>query len=91
MAFGCEGVNVNSCHGYPIQIKNNYPMWPYKQFYSVLRKSNNPTCGNQQTIGYFMMACIFAHKFEGEDSNQSWVGVTFTLDEPFETNKSLGM
>jgi hypothetical protein len=84
-------LNGNSCHGYPIQIRNDYPMWPYKQLAKVLSKSNNPTCSNQQTMDGFMMSCIFAHKFEGEDSNQGWIGVTFTLDEPFESNKSLGM
>ena len=84
-------LNGNSCHGYPIQIRNNYPMWPYKQLAKVLSKSNNPTCGNQQNMIDFMMSCIYAHKFEGEESNQGWIGVTLTLDEPFETNKSLGM
>ena len=84
-------LNGNSCHGYPIQIKNDHSIWPNKQFYNVLRKSNNPTCGNQQSIGDCMVACIFFHTFEREESNQGWVGVTLTLDKPFDTNKSLGM
>ena len=54
-----------------------------------LQNSNN---GQQLTIGEFKRNMIIAHKFEGEDSPQGWLGATIALTEPagFKTSHTLG-
>jgi hypothetical protein len=92
--FGVSEINLtlngNSCHGYPIKIQNNYPLWPYMKFQDVLGSTCNTTLGNQIKIDDFKNKMLFAHKFEGEESSQGWLGVTLSLDEAFSTSKTLG-
>lgn len=73
-------LNGNHCHGYPMVINYSYPVWPYFKFYDVIGKLLNIDSPNQQSITSFKDNIIFAHKFEGEESMQGWLGVNLTLD-----------
>ena len=93
--FGITEVNLtlngNSCHGYPIKTKNNYPLWSYVKFKDVLGKTFNSTLGNQMTIDEFKNKLVYAHKFEGEESQQGWLGIIISLEKAFDTSKTLGL
>jgi hypothetical protein len=92
--FGVNEINItlngNSCHGYPIKVRNDFPLWPYVKFQDVLGSTLNSTLGNQIQMEQFMNQMLFAHKFEGEESHQGWIGVTLSLDKSFDTAKTLG-
>ena len=92
--FGVNEINLtfngNSCHGYPMKIQNDFPLWPYIKFQDVLGSTCNTTISNQIKIDEFTNKILFAHKFEGEESSQGWIGVTLSLDKPFSTSKTLG-
>ena len=85
-------LNGNSCHGYPIKVKNDYPLWPYFKYQDVLGKTHNSNLGIQIAMEDFKNNALFAHKFEGEESTQGWLGVSLTLDkiEGFTENFTLG-
>jgi len=63
-------LNGSSCHGYPMKINNEYPIWPYFKFYDTIGKLLNVDGANQQSITGFKDSIIFSHKFEGEESSQ---------------------
>ena len=72
-------LNGNSCLGFPIRIQNNYPIWPYHRFYSTLGKLMDQSSASTIRLDSFKNSVIYAHKFEGEDSSQGWLGVTLSL------------
>ena len=84
-------LNGNSCNGYPIRSQNDFPIWSYYKFLDVIGRLQNSNNGQQLTIGEFKRNMIIAHKFEGEDSPQGWLGATIALTEPagFKTSHTL--
>ena len=85
--FKCHGVkeinltlNGNPCLGFPIKITNNYPMWPYLKFHDVLGKLQNNGLSTQMTMVQFRKNMLYAHKFQGEESDQGWIGVSLTTE-----------
>ena len=94
--YGIKEINLtlngNSCHGYPIRVTNDYPIWPYFKFHDVLGKLQNTSLGAQQQIDQFKNNTLYAHKFEGEETSQGWIGVTINTvsAEGFEDPYTLG-
>jgi len=85
-------LNGNSCHGYPLRINNDYPLWPYFKYHDVLGRLQNTSVGAQLTMAQFKDANLFAHKFEGEETSHGWLGVSITIGESagFEEPYTLG-
>ena len=75
-------LNGNSVQGYPVKIKNGYPIIPYYKFYDVVSKLGNIDAPAQQTLANFKDNIIYAHRFEGEDSPQGWLGANITTVSP---------
>ena len=96
-SYGIKEVNItlngNSCNGYPIRNHNDFPIWSYYKFLDVIGRLQNANNGQQLTIDEFKRSMIIAHKFEGEDSLQGWLGATIALSDPlgFKTSHTLGM
>ena len=75
-------LNGNSVQGYPVKIRNGYPIIPYYKFYDAVSKLGNIDAPAQQTLAGFKDNIIYAHRFEGEDSPQGWLGANITTVSP---------
>ena len=86
-------LNGNHCHGFPMQIGKGFPVWPYYKQLDVLGRLNNPNVHRSTAIEEFKASLFYAHKFEGEDTTQGWIGVSLSLDAPegFTEAYSLGL
>jgi len=89
-AFNCNNVtsmsitlNGNAVNGYPIDIKNNSPIFPFYTLMDVTNRYMNASCGEGMKLAHFVHNWIYAHKFEAETSSQGWIGVNLKLSEPF--------
>ena len=85
-------LNGNSCHGFPLKFVNDYPIWAYYKFLDVIGRLQNSNDGQQLTLEEFRRNMLIAHKFEGEDSPQGWLGVSLALEasEGFKASHTLG-
>ena len=95
-AFTCNNVlqfnftlNGNSVHGYPIDINNSSPVFPYHRFMEATNRYMNPSCGEGLKLNQFRHNWLYAHKFEGEISEEGWLGVNIKLSEPLMTPYTL--
>ena len=83
--YGLKEVNLtlngNSCHGYPMQIANNYPLMPYVKLIEVLGRLENTDQPMQPNMNYFQNNTIFGAKFEGEDTPNGWLGLSLALSD----------
>ena len=84
-------LNGNSCLGYPMRILNDHPIWPYHKYYSTLGKLMDQSAAAQVRLDTYKNSVIFAHKFEGEDASQGWLGVTLSLSKPLSEQYTLVM
>ena len=84
-------LNGNSCLGYPMRIQNDNPVWPYHKYYSTLGKLMDESAAAQTRLDSFKNSVIFAHKFEGEDASQGWLGVTLAFSEGLSEQYTLVM
>ena len=95
-AFNCNHVtdinitlNGNSVNGYPMDIKDQSPIFPYHRFMDVTGRYMNPICGEGLKLAHFMHNWIYAHKFEAEASSQGWLGINIKLSTAFTTAHTL--
>ena len=79
-------LNGNSVNGYPISCEYGSAILPLQKFLSVTEKHYNIEAGDTFTIDQFKSNWIWSHKFEAETSSQGWIGINFTLDQPFTEN-----
>ena len=84
-------LNGNSCLGYPMRIQNDYPIWAYHKYHATLGKLMDSTSGSTLKLHNYKNYVIYAHKFEGEDASQGWLGVTFSLSKPLTEQYTLVM
>ena len=85
-------LNGSACQGFPIRVSNDNPIWPFYKFYDVLGRNFNPSISGQTKLEHFKDQVLFAHKFEGEEATQGWIGVSLTHSNPagFTDQYSLG-
>ena len=74
-------LNGNSCNGFPMRIQNNVAIWPYQKYLATLGRLMDQTAASQTRLSDFQNSVIYAHKFEGEDATQGWLGVTLSLEQ----------
>ena len=84
-------LNGNSCNGFPIRIQNNFAIWPYQKYMATLGRLMDHNAASQTRLADFQNSVIFAHKFEGEDATQGWLGVTLSLEKGLEEQYTLVM
>ena len=82
-------LNGNSCLGFPVRIQNDTPIWPYYKFLDTLGRIHNVGNSRQWGLDIFKEKVLFSHKFEGEESNQGWLGITLSLSEPLSSQHTL--
>ena len=83
-------LNGNSCHGFPVRISNNNPVWLYQKFLDNIGRLENSTAGTQLKLHEFKKNMLISHKFEGEESPQGWLGISINLKNAFSTSHTLG-
>ena len=84
-------LNGNSCNGYPLRVQNDYPIWAFYKFQSTLGRLMNSSTASQNSLSDFKDMVIFSHKFEGDDTTQGWLGLTFSLAEPLKEQYTMVM
>ena len=93
--YGLQEVNLtlngNSCHGFPIKVANENPVWLYYKFLDNIGRLENSSVGTQLKLLEFKKNMLISHKFEGEESPQGWIGLSLTLKEPFRKSHTLGL
>ena len=72
-------LNGNSVHGYPINIKNNSPIFPLQKFLDVTGQLYNSETGSATRVIDFEYNFLHAHLFEAESSETGWISVNFKL------------
>ena len=82
-------LNGNSCLGFPMRIQNDTPIWPYHKFLDTLGRASNESNTRQWGLDTFERNCIYAHKFEGEETTQGWIGVTLSFSQPLTKQHTL--
>ena len=83
-------LNGNSCHGFPLRMKNNKPVWAYFRLFDTLGRLLNSKLGRQWEMTDFAYNCLFSHKFEGEDTSSGWIGVDLAFDKTPTTPLTFG-
>ena len=83
-------LNGNSCHGFPVRISNNNPIWLYQKFLDNIGRLGNSAAGTQLKLHEFKKNMLISHKFEGEESPQGWLGISINLKNAFATSHTLG-
>ena len=72
-------LNGNSVHGYPINIKNNSPIFPLQKFLDVTGQLYNSESGSSTRIIDYEYNFVHSHLFEAESSETGWISVNFKL------------
>ena len=72
-------LNGNAVHGYPINIKDNSPIFPLQKFLDVTGQLYNSENGSATRIVDYENNFIHAHLFEAESSETGWISVNFKL------------
>ena len=72
-----------SVHGFPLTSEDNSPIGVYDKFIQTTNRKFDSSCPKQMLIGDFLhFHYIYAHKFEGETSDNGWLGINLKLDLP---------
>ena len=82
-------LNGNSVHGFPLSVKNASPVQALQKFLDATDRYYNVVGGESLSLIDFDYNWIWSHKFEGEISDQGWVGVNMKLKSPFSASMSL--
>ena len=82
-------LNGNSVNGYPIEVRNESPVYPMQKFIDSTMRINNLTSAGFLTLNEFKFNWIWAHHFEAEESAQGWSGINFKLEQAYAEAMSL--
>ena len=82
-------LNGNSVNGYPIEVRNDSPVYPMQKFIDSTMRINNISSGGFLSLNEYKFNWIWAHHFEAEESTQGWSGINFKLDEAYAEAMSL--
>ena len=82
-------LNGNSVNGYPLYNKYESAIYPFYKFMDATYRYMNPDTGEGLKIGQFDYNWIYAHRFEGENSDQGWLGINMKLSEALAEPHSL--
>ena len=89
----CITLNGMAVQGYPISIENPSapPTKLYSKFIDTIGKSKKSVAGSTIDIRYFENYCFLSHRFEGEQTNEGWIGFDIKIKEPLSVDATLGI
>ena len=80
---GVESINItlngNSVNGYPVDMRYNSCVTPFRMFNEVTNRYMNPLTGDSMDLNMFSLNWLYSHKFEAEATPQGWLGVHLKL------------
>ena len=76
-------LNGNSVNGYPLEIRNENPVFPYHKFMETTGRYMNTICGEGLKLSQFVCNFIYSHNFEAEVSEEGWLGINIRLFEAY--------
>ena len=84
-------LNGYSCNGFPIINNNGSALSVYNKWLQSTNRYFNNKCGKQVSpMDFKRFHFLYSHKFEGEPTDQGWIGMDLKLDKPFADNYTLG-
>ena len=84
-------LNGQSLAGFPIQNTNGSALPAYMKWLKTTNREFNNSCSGQiEPLDFKRYHFIYAHKFEGEPTDQGWLGIDLKLDTPYDQNYTLG-
>ena len=84
-------LNGQSLAGFPITNTNGSGLPAYMKWLKTTNRQFNNSCSGQiEPMDFKRYHFLYAHKFEGEPTDQGWLGVDLKLDKPYDTNFTLG-
>lgn len=84
-------LNGFSCNDYPIICTNGSALPVYKKWLQSTNRFFNNTCGGQITpMDFKRFHYVYSHKFEGEQTEQGWLGIDLKLETAYTSNYTMG-
>ena len=84
-------LNGQSLSGFPIQNTNGSALPAYMKWLKTTNREFNNNCSGQiEPLDFKRYHFVYGHKFEGEPTDQGWLGVDLKLDSPYDSNYTLG-
>ena len=84
-------LNGYSVSGFPIQNVNGSALSAYTKWLKTTNRQFNNRCGQQiSPIDFKNFHFLYSHAFEGDNTEQGWVGIELKLQKPYAENYTLG-
>ena len=84
-------LNGMPLQGYPMSFGNSGTMKLYSKFLDTINRSKKSIAGESIGSNYFQKYyCLISHQFEGEQSNEGWLGLEVKLKEPLNASYTFG-
>ena len=84
-------LNGYSCNGFPIINNNGSAVPAYNKWLHSTNRFFNNKCAQQiSPLDFKRFHFIYSHKFEGEPTEQGWIGLNIKLETAFTENYTLG-
>ena len=84
-------LNGYSCSGYPLSNVNGSALPAYMKYLQTTNRKFNTDCGRQiAPLDFKNFHFLYSHEFEGDQTEQGWIGLELKLEKPFEDNFTLG-
>ena len=84
-------LNGYSVCGYPLQNINGSALSAYTKWLKTTDRKFNNTCGQQITpVDFKNFHYIYSHAFEGDQTEQGWIGIELKLKKAYENNYTMG-
>ena len=85
-------LNGYSVSGFPIQNVNGSALSAYTKWLKTTNRRFNNRCGQQITpVDFKNFHLIYSHAFEGDQTEQGWIGIELKLKKAYDTNYTLGI
>ena len=87
----CITLNGMAVQGYPISMDFKAPLKLYSKFLDTIGKTKKSMASD--TIGprfFWQFYSLISHKFEGEPTNEGWIGLDIKLNEALQHDYTLG-
>ena len=84
-------LNGMPLQGYPLSLGNTGTMKLYSKFMDTINRSKKTIAAESVGEKFFSTYyTLISHRFEGEQSNEGWLGVEVKLKEPLNKNYTFG-
>ena len=84
-------INGYSCNGFPIQNTNGSALPAYTKWLQSTNRAYKNNCAEMiNPLDFKRFHFIYSHKFDGELTEQGWLGIDIKLEKAYEKNYILG-